>query len=128
MNKNLNNLVTLIKNNLNRKKLIAKCSYSKLNINVLKILYHEGYIRGFKINESEKLIYIYLKISNLKPILKDIIFFPSNNKNNYMSYKKLISYFGLKNFGIVSTNIGLLTLEQCFFYKKGGQLIILITH
>ena len=55
MNKNLNNLVTLIKNNLNRKKLIAKCSYSKLNINVLKILYHEGYIRGFKINESESL-------------------------------------------------------------------------
>jgi len=128
MNKNLNQLINSIKLNISRKKLISKCAYSKLNVNILKILYHEGYIRGFKINEKEYSIYIYLKISNLKPIFKDIIFFPSNNKNNYMSYKKLISFFGLKNFGIVSTNIGLLTLEQCFFYKKGGQLIVLITH
>lgn len=59
MNKHLNQLVNSIKINISRKKLVSKCSYSKLNINILKILYHEGYIRGFKINESD-IVYIYI--------------------------------------------------------------------
>ena len=64
-------LVSLIKINLSKSKLIAKVPYSKLNINILKILYNEGYIRGFKV--TEKLIYIYLKINNNKPIFRDIV-------------------------------------------------------
>jgi len=96
-------LVSLIKINLSKSKLIAKVPYSKLNINILKILYNEGYIRGFKV--TEKLIYIYLKINNNKPIFRDIVYFSQNNKNNYLSYKKLILFFGLKNFAIISTNI-----------------------
>ena len=45
-------LVSLIKINLSKSKLIAKVPYSKLNINILKILYNEGYIRGFKVTEK----------------------------------------------------------------------------
>lgn len=96
-------LVSLIKINLSKNKLIAKVPYSNLNINILKILYNEGYIRGFKV--TEKLIYVYLKINLNKPVFKDIIYFSQNNKNNYLSYKKLILFFGLKNFAIISTNI-----------------------
>jgi ribosomal protein S8 len=44
-------LVSLIKINLTKNKLIAKVPFSKLNINILKILYNEGYIRGFKNNK-----------------------------------------------------------------------------
>jgi len=117
--------VNLIKLNLSRNKLIAKVPYSKLNLNILKILYNEGYIRGFKVTEN--FIFIYLKLNNNKPAFKDIVFFSQKNKNNYISYKKLILFFGLKNFMIISTNMGLLTLEQCFLYKQGGQLLILIT-
>jgi ribosomal protein S8 len=96
-------LISLIKINLSKNKLIAKVPYSKLNINILKILYNEGYIRGFKVTEN--LIYVYLKINNNKPLFKDIIYFTRNNKNNYLSYKKLILFFGLKNFAIISTNM-----------------------
>lgn len=59
MNKNLNQLINSIKLNISRKKLISKCAYSKLNVNILKILYHEGYIRGFKINEKD-ILYIFI--------------------------------------------------------------------
>jgi ribosomal protein S8 len=96
-------LVSLIKINLTKNKLIAKVPFSKLNINILKILYNEGYIRGFKVTENN--IYIYLKIINNKPAFRDIVFFSTNNKNNYISYKKLILFFGLKNFAIISTNM-----------------------
>jgi ribosomal protein S8 len=103
MNNKLALLVSLIKLNLSKNKLITKVPYSKLNINILKILYNEGYIRGFKV--TEKLIYIYLKINNNKPVFKDIVYFSQKNKNNYLSYKKLILFFGLKNFAIISTNM-----------------------
>lgn len=45
-------------------------------------------------------------------------YFCPKNRHNYVSYKKLVSLYGLKNFGIISTDMGLLTLEQCFFTKK----------
>lgn len=96
-------LISLIKINLSRNKLIVKTPYSKLNLNILKILYHEGYIRGFKV--SDNFIYIYLKLQTNGPLFKDICFFPSNNKQSYISYKQLILFFGLKNFAIISTNI-----------------------
>jgi ribosomal protein S8 len=79
-------LVSLIKINLTKNKLIAKVPFSKLNINILKILYNEGYIRGFKVTENN--IYVYLKITNNKPVFRDIVFYSTNNKNNYISYKK----------------------------------------
>jgi small subunit ribosomal protein S8 len=103
MNNKLALLISLIKINLSKNKLIVKVPYSKLNINILKILYNEGYIRGFKV--TAKLIYIYLKINNNKPVFRDIIYFSQKNKNNYLSYKKLILFFGLKNFAIISTNM-----------------------
>lgn len=103
MNNKLALLVSLIKINLSKNKLIAKVPYSNLNINILKILYNEGYIRGFKV--TEKFIYVYLKINLNKPAFKDIVYFSQKNKNNYLSYKKLILFFGLKNFAIISTNI-----------------------
>lgn len=101
MNK-LANLINLIKLNLSRNKLIAKVQYSKLNLKILQILYNEGYIRGFKVAKYD--IFIYLKINNNKPVFRDIVYFSQKNKNNYISYKKLILFFGLKNFAIVSTN------------------------
>lgn len=119
-------LISAIKLGLSRNRLNIKAPYSKLNINVLQILYHEGYIRGFKVDDKQGSIYIYLKISENRNIFKDLVYFPPSNHKNYISYKGLMLMFGLKNFAIVSTNSGLLTLEQCFLHKKGGKLVLLL--
>lgn len=89
-------------------------------------MYHEGYIRGFKVNNTQKSIHVYLKISENRNIFKDLIYFSPSNHKNYISYKSLMLTFGLKNFAIISTNYGLLTLEQCFLRKTGGKLILLL--
>lgn len=96
-------LISLIKINISRNKLIVKVPFSKFNLNILKILYSEGYIRGFKAADYD--IYIYLKINSNKSLFNDICFFPNNNSQSYISYKKLITFFGLKHFAIISTNI-----------------------
>lgn len=125
MNNSLAQLVSLMKVNLARRKLIAKIPYSNLNFNILKILYYEGYIRGFKVT-AVKHIYVFLKISQYQSSIFDIAYFCPKNKHSYLTYKKLVRFYGLKNFGIVSTNTGLLTLEQCFLHKKGGCLLLLV--
>lgn len=126
MNNSLSQLVSLIKLNSSRRKLTVKIPYSNLNFNILKILYYEGYIRGFKVTASTFKIYVFLKINNFKPGILDIAFFCPRNKHSYLTYKKLVTFYGLKTFGIVSTNSGLMTLEQCFLYKKGGCLVLLL--
>ena len=70
---------------------MAKVPYSNLNFNILKILYYEGYIRGFKVIASK--IFVYLKLNNFKPGILDLAFFCPKNKHSYLSYKKLVSLF-----------------------------------
>lgn len=103
-NSSLAQLVSLTKISLARGRLTAKVPYSNLNFNILKILYFEGYIRGFKVTEDVRHIYVFFKLTNFKLSILDIAYFCPRNKNNYLTYKKLITYYGLKNFGIVSTN------------------------
>jgi len=126
MSNSLALFVALIKVSMARGKLTAKVPYSNLNFNLLKVLYYEGYIRGFKVTASASRIYVFLKMVNFKASILDIAYFCPKNKHSCLSYRKLVSLYGLKNFGIVSTSQGLLTLEQCFLYKKGGKLILLI--
>jgi ribosomal protein S8 len=112
-------LVCNLKLSLSAKKFNCKVPYSKLNIKILTILYNEGYIRGFKVIENEKTIYLFMKYIYNHSIITDCAFFPARNKLNHLKYNQLISLYGFKTFGIVSTDIGLLTLQQCFLYKKG---------
>ena len=104
MSSSLSKLVGLIKLNLARRKLIAKVPYSNLNFNILKILYYEGYIRGFKVTASSTYIFVFLKINYFESSILDIAYFCPKNKHSYLTYKKLIRFYGLKHFGIVSTN------------------------
>lgn len=126
MNSSLSQLVSLIKLNIARRKLTAKVPYSNLNFNILKILYYEGYIRGFKVTASSTKIFVFLKLNYFQVSIGDIAYFCPRNKHSYLTYKKLIRFYGLKIFGIVSTNSGLMTIEQCFLHKKGGTLVLLI--
>lgn len=103
-NSSLAQLVSLSKIALARGRLTAKIPYSSLNFKILKILYFEGYIRGFKVTASARYIYVFFKFNNFTLSILDLAFFCPRNKNNYLTYNKLISAYGLKNFGIVSTN------------------------
>ena len=122
----ISRLVCNLKLSLSAKKFNCKVPYSKLNIKILNILYNEGYIRGFKVIEDQKIIYVFLKYVYNHSLITDCAFFPTRNKLNQLKYTQLVSLYGFKTFGIVSTDIGLLTLQQCFLYKKGGILLLIV--
>lgn len=68
MNTSLSQSVSLVKLNIARRKLIAKIPYSNLNLNILKILYHEGFVRGLKVTDSSTKIFVYFKRINLNQV------------------------------------------------------------
>jgi ribosomal protein S8 len=69
-------LVCNLKLSLSAKKFNCKVPYSKLNIKILTILYNEGYIRGFKVIENEKTIYLFMKYIYNHSIITDCAFLP----------------------------------------------------
>lgn len=126
MNNSLSQLVSGIKLSQARGRLTAKVPYSNLNFSILRLLYFEGYIRGFKVSACQKKIYVFMKLNNYNYGILDIAHFAPKNKHSYLTYKKLVVFYGLKTFGIVSTNAGLMTIEQCYIHGKGGTLILLV--
>ena len=104
MNTSLSQLVSLIKLNIARRKLTAKIPYSNLNLNILKILYQTGYVRGFRVNRNSTKIFVFFKLNNFQSTILDMAYFCPKNRHSYLTYEKLIRFYGLKHFGIVSTN------------------------
>ena len=96
---------------------------TKLNLQMLSILYKEGFIRGFYYNE--KRAKVFLKFNNyLKPILKNIKIISTPGKKVIVSHKSLCQIKKNSGFFIINSNKGLITLEEALFkYKIGGEIL-----
>lgn len=96
---------------------------TKLNLQLITILYKEGLIRGFFNNF--KRITIFLKYNEfLKPLIKNISFFSTGGKKIYLSYKSLSKL--PKNSGIllISTTKGIISLNDALYkFKIGGKIL-----
>lgn len=98
-------------------------AFSVLNIKILKILQIEGFIAGFLVKKGLRKICVYFKYKNKKCAFNKL-----KGYNVPFSYSvlELNKYFGFRQFGIVSTDMGLLTIRDCLLYNKGGKIVLLI--
>lgn len=117
-----------INNGLFAKRHSVTLTRKKICEEVLKILWSEGYINGYKINTFSKYkIDVLLKysqngvsvLSSLKPISKP------GNRIRY-SIKQLWKIDTGSNFIIFSTNQGLKTGSDCKKLGIGGEALVLV--
>jgi ribosomal protein S8 len=108
-----------IKNGFLAKKSKIIQQYSKKSIQILNILLREGFIKKYII--EKKTIIIYLKYKQNKSVINDIKYISKNEKNIYIKNKNL--YKIKKNFLILSTSLGLVTVIEAKKYNIGGKLI-----
>jgi small subunit ribosomal protein S8 len=96
---------------------------TKLNLQMLSLLYKEGFIRGFYYNE--KRAKVFLKFNNyLKPALRSIKIISTPGKKVIVSHKTLCQIKKNSGFFIINSNKGLITLEEALFkYKVGGEIL-----
>ena len=67
---NLANLFSIIQNGQNRHKIVVQIPFSKRSWNICNVLFIEGLLKGFLFKENS--IYIFLKYSQNKPVIKKI--------------------------------------------------------
>jgi len=104
------------------------CSHSKTLEQVLNTLTDEGFIRGFFKEKmgSYKKCYILLKYVDDKPAIKDIVFISRPGFKSFIKWKDLSKSVNGVGTLIMSTNKGVITNEEAFYKKVGGECLFKI--
>jgi len=92
----------------------------------LNILWDEGFISGYTINESEDQLKIFLKYTKNIPAIKKIKCVSKPGLRIRYSVKQLWKIQSNKTFLVLSTDRGLKTLSQCKKLNIGGEPFIVI--
>ena len=120
------NMLTTIKNGQIAKK--SAVFHKKKNIceSLLKVLWSEGFITGYKISKNGNL-QIFLKYGTEgTPAINSLQFLSKPSKRFYYSVRQLWKLDSSKTFIILSTNKGLMTIEQCKKNRVGGEPLLII--
>lgn len=124
----ISNMISIIKVACNARLLQVETQNSKICINILKILYQLGYIRGFVI-KNKKTVLILLKYKNNKPAIKNINVISTPGRRVYLGYRNLKSELGKKDSGffIVSSSKGIITDEESLMFNVGGEVLLKVS-
>lgn len=122
------NMLTNIKNGQLSKKSMIYHRRKKICESFLKILWNEGFISGYRIsNEDKTQFQIFLKYTKTgKPVISSLQFLSKPSKRFYYSSKQLWKLDSSKVFLIVSTNKGLMTINDCKRKNIGGEPLVII--
>ena len=119
------NMLANIKNGQLVKKSLIYQKRKRICESVLKILWDEGFIMGYKVFDNKLTIYLkYTKngqsvINSLKPLSKP-------GKRIYYTSKQIFKINSSQSFIIFSTNKGLKTINQCKKMNLGGEPLFCI--
>ena len=92
---------------------------------LLKILWDEGFILGYKIDfNNEKKLKIFLKYRNGQPVINSIKPISKPSRRIYYSSTQLWKIDSTKQLVVISTNQGLKSLIDCKKLNIGGEPII----
>ena len=93
----------------------------------LKILWAEGFILGYTINEKNtNQLKIFLRYHRNKPTINSIKFISKPGRRLYYSIKQISKIDSNKSFLIFSTNEGLKSILECKKLRIGGEPFIAI--
>ncbi len=122
----LSDMLARIKNAHHAKKSSTSCFKSKLNMNVLSVLKHEGYIRDYKDAEIRKginTITIELKYHNGSPVIKKIKRISKPGIRVYSKLADLEKPYGGLGISILSTPKGVMSDQQARKNNVGGEIL-----
>lgn len=129
MNSQLINILAQLKTaSLNRKEsILVDCS--RINLNVIKALYKEGFIQCFKVIKNpmtvQVSILVHLRYYFNNPIFKKLKFISSSSKLKVLDFYNLSRLSIKKDVLFLSTSKGLCTLLECKQQRLGGVLFFI---
>jgi ribosomal protein S8 len=128
MNTQTINFLNKIKNaSLSNNELIS-VPYNKFIINLLAVLYKEGFIQSFNMYQDvncQTKVNIVLRYYYNKSSVKNLKIISSPSKVRYLDYNSLTKLSTKKNVLFLSTSLGILTALDCKKKKIGGILFFI---
>jgi len=121
------NISTNLKNNQISQRNSMHQPKTNLIITFLNILWNEGFIWGYKIdNLDPSLLKIFLKYKNGNPVINSIKFISKPSRHIYYSVSQLWKLKSKKSLVILTTSKGLMTAYECKKTRIGGTLLFII--
>jgi len=124
MNITLIYLLIKLKNFSLQQKEFVYIPYNKQYLEILKILYQQGFIQSYKLQKDSRLL-IVLRYYYSKPIFKDLKLVSKPSNSHYLKLKDLYFLSNKKYIYFISTTKGLLTGLECKQYGLGGKLLFI---
>jgi len=123
------NMFTNIKNGQMAKKSIIVGPRKNICESLLKVLWNEGFIAGYRIsNKNNNKLEIFLKYTkNGVPAINSMKFLSKPGQRMYYSAKQIWKLDSSKTFIIFSTNNGLKSINECKKNRLGGEPLIIIS-
>lgn len=127
----LSDMLSRVQNGLLLRRHSVHVRRSRLIIEVLKVLYKDGFINGYAISEENcNLIIVFLKYIDNKPVLQKFKLLSSPSRRNYISTRKLFQFISKSGIFVLSTsNYGVIsTISLISDNRKpiGGELLFQI--
>ena len=124
----ISKIILKLKNAISLNKKFIFLPKNDFCINLIYLLYSEGFILSFYLTNSKKKIKVFLKNeSNGSSIIKNIKLISTPSNNNYLKYNHLTKLTNGVGIIVLSTPYGLFTSNSCVKKKIGGVAICHIT-
>jgi small subunit ribosomal protein S8 len=122
----LGDMLTRIRNGHLRRKSSVNCPASKLKQSVLEVLKREGYIRDYRMEETEAnkpQLVIELKYYEGEPVIREIGRISKPGRRVYAGARNMPRIYGGLGVAIVSTPRGVMTDHEARATNVGGEVL-----
>ena len=119
-------MFSIIRNGCHANKLEVVVPYSKLHVEILRILLEEGFINNFTVDSEQKprRITVMLKYSKEgEPVIRDIQRVSRSSRRVYVSKDEIPSILNRIGIAILTTSRGVMTDRDARRKKIGGEVI-----
>lgn len=129
----LSNLLSNIQSGITVRHKIVNVKRTKLNLEVLKLLYQEGFIDGFSISSDKPRNFsVFLKYNEGVPVLKKLKVISLSTRRVYVNYNTIMKKLSRTGIFVISTSrYGLVSSDSYFnndekLLNMGGELLFQI--
>jgi len=123
----LYNMIANIRNGQIVKKSFILQSKKNICESLLNVLWDEGFILGYKISENNpNVLKIFLKYKNGKPAINSLKLISKPGLRVYYSVKQLWKLNVNNGTIILSTNKGVMSINECKKLNLGGEPILIV--
>lgn len=119
-------MFSIIRNGCHASKVEVVVPYSKLHVEILRILLEEGFINNFTVDSEQKprRIMVMLKYSKEgEPVIRDIQRVSRSSRRVYVSKDEIPSILNGIGIAILTTSRGVMTDRDARRKKVGGEVI-----